>query len=366
MSSARWLPSCFLAALLVWLAGGCDPEQDDDSAVDDDDSAVGDDDTTGELSPTFEASIAVPQLDLYPVCTDGAMASFAAASIDAPGAGSEGYAAPDPGALDAVRAGIEAVVAGDVAAALAALDGAGFEACRGEGDESALVVVKPVESGTGQPLLAVRMVTATPLILGIPHPEYELGTLGQGADLMRELRARALVVAGAHRCANTSESPCDGTTDVCSGAEPEPFRESDMAHVVDSVFQVAHEVLVSSYADDWVVSLHGMEEDGISLSDGTLEPLDAATPVALLHDALVAAFPAETVTSCNAFDGAVVELRYCGEYNAQGRLANGSTWPCELDPPGSSGQFVHLEQSLAVRAEADLVLQAFEAALPAH
>ena len=359
MSLPFRLPSYLLAVLLCWPVVSCDPESDDDSASSDDDTAMPDDDTTEEVTLSFVPSVHAPDLPLYPVCPDGALAQFSAAAIDAPGQGSEGYTVPSQETLDAVLSGLEAVVGGDVAAALAALDSTGFEACRGAGDESALVVVKPVESGTGQALVAVRMVEAAPLLLGVPHPNYELGTLSEGVDLMRELKARAMVVSGTHRCANAAASPCDGATDVCSGNDEEAFRESDMAHVVDSVFQAAHEVLVEAYPDAWVVSLHGMEEDGIGLSDGTLESLDGDAAVVQLHQALTAAFPDEQVTSCNEFDGAVVELRYCGEFNAQGRLSNGSSWPCELDPPGSSGRFVHLEQSLAVRAEGALVVSAF-------
>jgi len=363
MSRPHRLLSCLLASLLCGPFAGCDPQQDDDSAIEDDDVTADDDDTTGEQGPQFVPSLSDPDLTLYPVCADGALAEFSAEAIDAPGAGSEGYVAPTQATLDALRAGIEAVVGGDVTAALAALDGTAYQVCRGTGDEQALIVVEPTTPGTGQPLLAVRMVEASPLILGIPHPVYELGTLTQGTDLLRELRARALVVAGAHRCANAAQSPCDGSTDVCTGAGEEPFRDSDMAHVVDSVFQVAHEVLVGAYPEAWVASIHGMEEEGISLSDGTLESLDSDSPVARLYAALATVFPEEPLTSCNEFDGAVVELRYCGEFNAQGRLTNGSAWPCELDPPGSSDRFVHLEQSLAVRAETDRVREAFEAAL---
>ena len=356
----RLLAVLVLASLLLC---SCDPTTDDDSAIADDDSAPVDDDTTEDPVLTFVPTIQAPALTLYPVCADGALAEFTAAAIDAPGQSSEGYPSPPPDTLDALQVGITALVSGDVTTAVTALGGASFEACRGVGDESALVVVKPVESGTGQPLVAVRMVDATPVIIGVPHPNYELGTLTESVDLMQALKARALIVAGAHRCANAAASSCDGTTDVCSGADEEAFRESDMAHVVDSLFQVAHEVLIEAYSDAWVVSVHGMEEDGIGLSDGTQEALDDDAAVVQLHEALVAAFPAEDVTSCNEFDGAVVEPRYCGEFNAQGRLANGSSWPCELDPPGSSGTFVHLEQSLAVRAEAERVVQAFAAAL---
>ena len=360
---ARTLP--LLQLLLLASISCCDCRDDDtgplddDSAVTDDDSASSDDDDTTWTTVPEPGPLDVT---LYSACSGGVVAAFEAEAIGAPGAGSEGYSTPPQTTLDAVRGSLTAALAGDRAGAEEALAGTGFEVCRGTGGEAGLLLWRPTEAGTGQPRFVLRTSNARPLILGAPHPVFELETLSESVLLFAQLQARALIVAGAHRCANAASSPCEGTTDVCSGDE-EAFRDSDMAHVSDSVFQVAHEVLADAFPTDWALGIHGMEADGISVSDGTEEASSDDAAAAVIGSALMAQFPEEQVTSCNEWSGAVVEDRYCGEFNVQGRYVNGSTFPCSIQAPGSSGRFVHIEQSQAVREQAASVAQAIETAL---
>jgi hypothetical protein len=137
-----------------------------------------------------------------------------------------------------------------------------------------------------------------------------------------------------------------------------------MAHTERTIYQRIHEVLADHYDSDWVISLHGMSDDGISISNGTLEPSAAGSPEALLGAALGVAFSAEPVTSCNDWPGALVYTRLCGSTNTQGRYLNDSEDACDTAAAESSGRFIHLEQSALIRQQAETVIEAIDSVLP--
>ncbi|MDP7112491.1 MAG: hypothetical protein QGH45_11020, partial [Myxococcota bacterium] len=323
---------------------------DDADCSGDDDTADDDDTTPGDA------------FDLLPLCD--VLAELDPDTFDPPGADSGGYSPPPGFVRDGVAASITALLDGQGEDALGAVEGTSYELCRGGGDESEVALWRPDEPGTGRALVAWRRGPARPLIVGAPHGSLELVTLEQAVTAFERLQTRALIVSATHRCANAGATDCDGTTPAC-GDEEEPFRESDMAHVVESVFQAAHETLAAAHPDHWVLSLHGMDLSGISLSDGTTFDSALGTPVAILGAALMDAFPSEWVTSCNAWPGAVVEERLCGTFNVQGRMVNGSVDPCAANASLSAGRFVHVEQSATVREFPDLLIGALDDALPA-
>jgi hypothetical protein len=340
---------------------------DDDSAVadDDDDSAIDDDDSSGD----DDSAVVIDITEFLPPCQGGVTTAFTNDELSPPGPDSDGYLRTSPDTLAAVANSLQALLDGDyqIALGLAAL--VDFELCSGEGAEygTALWRARPLNGGvtTGRTLFAWRSLDARPLIVGVPHPWFETNTLEQGVQAFHELQARALIVSGTHRCANSSESPCSGTTGVCGG-DPgaQAYRESDMAHMDATVYQRIHEVLSEHYSEDWVISLHGMSDDGISISNGTLEDSLADSPEALLGTALAAAFPAEPVTSCNDWPGATVYTRLCGTTNTQGRYLNSSADPCGEEATLSSGRFIHLEQSALIRQQPQTVLDAIDSVLP--
>lgn len=137
-----------------------------------------------------------------------------------------------------------------------------------------------------------------------------------------------------------------------------------MAHMEFTIYQRIHEVLADHYDQDWILSLHGMSDDGISISNGTEADSAAGEPEALFGAALAAAFPSELVTSCNDWPGAQVYTRLCGTTNLQGRYLNGSADACTVEPSESSGRFIHLEQSALVRQQAGTVIDALDSVLP--
>jgi hypothetical protein len=365
---ARLLALAAACLLLVHCdAGtGCGEPADDDDTTGDDDSAdddTGDDDSTGDDDTSGDDDTTPEDIfDLLPACD--VLAELDPDTFDPPGSGSDGYSPPPGFVTDGVAASISALIGGHGVEALESLDGTSYQLCRGSGDESEVALWRPEQTGSGRALVAWRRGPARPLIVGAPHAHLELVTLEQAVTAFERLETRGLVVSGTHRCANAGPSDCEGTSPACGGEEG-PFQESDMAHVVDSVFQAAHVALATAYPDDWVISLHGMDYSGISLSDGTTFDGELATPVALLGAALMDAFPSEWVTSCNAWPGAVVEERLCGTFNVQGRAINGSVDPCGANASLSSGRFLHLEQSATVREFPDLLIGALDDAIPA-
>ena len=342
---------------------GDDDTGDDDTADigsdDDDDTAAGDDDDSGDDDDDV---VDDPTLGL-PACEGSVLAAFSLAEIDPPDADSEGYLVPGADTLEAVSASVETLIGdGDAELAMAQVAVVGYELCRGEGAEAGTALWRPVESGSGRALFAWRAVGARPLIVGVPHPSFELHTLTEGVALFDQLDARALIASGTHRCANSAEAGCDGTTGVC-GTDDSPYPISDMAHSEDTVYQVAHELFADLFEQDPVLSLDGMAGEGISLSNGTTDPTDADSSEALLAQALADAFPGEYVTVCNEHDDATLDQRFCGTTNVQGRYVNGSATPCTQPAAAASHRFWHLEQSLEVRENAGAVVEAIDSVI---
>jgi hypothetical protein len=207
--------------------------------------------------------------------------------------------------------------------------------------------------------MAVRVSgPVAPLVVEAPHPFFEFETGVEARRIFERAQGRALLMAGTHRCANAAYSSCDGTTGVCS-KESERYRESDMAHVTESMFQVMHREVTELYSETVAVSLHGFSDDGLSLSNGTTEAATQTAPVARLGEALAEEFPQKRVTYCNDIPGRTREERLCGTTNVQGRHLNGAARACGSFAASASGRFVHLEQSLSVRQASSRVATAF-------
>ena len=325
--------------IVLALVGGC---ADEEAPFDDDD----DDDATVSL----------------PTCDGGVMAAFDEDEIDPPEPDSEDYAPPGQDTLDAFRTALQAQLDGDTEAALEQAGEAGYEICAGTGDESDLVLFRPQTRGSGHALFALRSEDARPLILGAPHVWLEYGVLEEAVATFEQVHGRALIITGNHRCSNAGPAGCDGTTSVCGSSEP--YRESDQAHVVDSHYHVAHEVLADHFADEWVMSMHGFWMSGVSVSNGTHDATDPDSPVALFAGALRDHLPGEYVTACNPGTDAPTDVRYCGTTNVQGRHVNGSPDPCNTEATEAVERLGHLEQFLTIWTEPQAVIDALDAALP--
>lgn len=183
------------------------------------------------------------------------------------------------------------------------------------------------------------------LVIQCPHPIADTNTGYQGIRMYRSNSARAYFVSGTHRCNGTSYSPCDGTTTACGG-ESEPFRYSDMAHVVDSAFQVTAEAMLDNDASLIIVQPHGFSQGAgdpdLVISNGTTSlpgGTDYAVAVATAIEAIDGTLDARVVHRD------VTPSSLWATTNTQGRLLNGSGDPCGTQASSATGRFIHVEQA---------------------
>lgn len=314
--------------------------------------------TQERISSGAEGDTATDSDTALPDCGASVFEALSLSSMSPPPQESDLYLVADDADKTAVRSSLEAWFEGDSDVAIQEGQRAGYDLCRGTGVESDWVLWSPAGSGQGRALWALNTdAEARGLIVETPHPEHDLDTLPQGVELVRALNARALITSGTHRCANTTATQCSGQTRVCTG-EPAPYPESDMAHTLASRFQAAHEAIAEHFSNDLVVSLHGFADDGVSLSNGTTDPITTQDPVARLVSALEQQLPAEYITTCNAFSGGTEENRLCGTSNVQGRHLNGSPNACTQSADVASQRFIHMEQSLTIRQNETVAVQA--------
>lgn len=188
---------------------------------------------------------------------------------------------------------------------------------------------------------------ARELSLAVPHPIYDAETETEAVAIFRETDARALLLAGTHRCAHEAFSPCDGSTTVCNGPN---YRISDVAHATASVFQNTHEELVTRAPNTFSLNLHGHSSGSCPdffLSNGALPArqvlFDLKSSLLAQGEVSVAAY-GESSSTCDL----------AGTTNVQGRFQNGSSNPCSAAARVANGYFIHLEQSRRVRETPNL------------
>jgi hypothetical protein len=294
-----------------------------------------------------------------PPCTGGILSGADAVESSGPMSQSGEYLTPSAAEEDAMADSLLAFTQGDFSGAYGwALD-AGYDFCLAD-DYARWQPQVPEEGGA---FIVVRRNTISTWAVGAPHPIQDIGTLGEAQDIFLATGARALVISGTDRCANFPPSGCDGITSAC-GFDDEPFRESDMAHVVEGHFHRAHEVLAGAYPTLNFVNIHGMSFEGASLSNGTLQNTSPNSLVAQMAGALQAELPGQEVSTCNSYPGANVRILRCGTQNTQGRYINGVANACNVDTNTASGRFIHLEQSPEVRMEPAAIAAAMLAASP--
>jgi len=167
-----------------------------------------------------------------------------------------------------------------------------------------------------------------------------------------ETKSVAFMQAGTHRNNSSTESPCDG---LMGG---EPYRISDMAHVVDSFFQVAHEEIFAHYDGSVAYNIHGMSADrphDVIISNGTTS--ERATSQSLsrqLAERIADIFDATSGDDRTSVSHQEPAASYplSGTTNKQGRHANGSPNPCNqsVSQAPIPERFIHIEQKATVRS----------------
>ena len=186
------------------------------------------------------------------------------------------------------------------------------------------------------------------LVLSAPHPSFDRGTDLQAVVFLEALGARALIMAGAHRCAAQALTVCSGSTRVC-GAHA-AYRTSDVAHAVDTVFQIAHGWAAMRWPRAVTLQLHGFKNRGspvwflFSSGGRSLEGKQAFHH--RVRDRVRSALGSPDVAaSCQDAADRLLRTRWaCGRWNVQGRMLNGSSAPCVEGVERASGRFLHLEQ----------------------
>jgi len=189
--------------------------------------------------------------------------------------------------------------------------------------------------------------TRKKLFIQSPHPKYDSYSGKQGFYIFLNLGCRAFYISGTHRCNSSSSSPCDGTSQVCTGSD-DPYRLSDQAHN-ESTLQRATEIFFANVANMIFVQPHGFGQDtgdpDAIMSNGT-----RCTPspyyITILKNNLYA------IDTSLTFKLAHIDLTWnslVATDNTQGRLINGSSDPCETAASVASGRFLHVEQALKLR-----------------
>ena len=289
--------------------------------------------------------------------------SVAAAIPDEEDSGA--YQAPDSEELESWAEAVRRLDAGEVASAerwlrdnLSTYRAARIEPPDGEG--FAVIEPRNSEDNPGWGWVVVNNEARRPLVAEVPHPLFDRAALAEGALIFADTEAQVLIVGGTHRCANQSDSPCQGKTTVCDGQQA-PFRISDMAHSPDSPFQTAHRVVMAERPDRAAVSLHGNANPDC----GDLFVSSGVSGTATQRAQTLAEAVPESTGLEVSVESTEAECPLVGTTNLQGRLTNGSPKPCSEPAESASDRFLHLEQSLRLREDhPSVVVDALKAAVP--
>ncbi|PLS81100.1 hypothetical protein CYG49_03155 [Candidatus Saccharibacteria bacterium] len=243
---------------------------------------------------------------------------------------SEGYIVPSTQQQNAFTSAWQQVIAGDMAAAAAAISSYPYDVVTYTDTDSGrmLRLLRERKNPSGKFVYGWGTYVFDPnasskLIIEAPHAVADSNTELEAADLMTKERARALIVCGAHRNANAQLVDGD--------------RAADVANFAGSVFQAVHEVFLS---DTSLVFLqpHGFADATepnyniiISQGESTSTQLVKDCASGLLHLGFLV----------QVYDGTGV-LGATG--NTQGKATR-----------AVGAQFIHLEQNFTLRSNSAAV-----------
>jgi len=218
---------------------------------------------------------------------------------------------------------------------------------------------EPTRRGWGTYVFAAQPQRA--LSVSAPHLFDDAETEDEAVETFLALEARTLLIAGTDRDQNKAEAPC---------AHPEGrrFREADVSHTAESVFQMAFEEIYSSDASTWHIQFHGnastadgCQDVDVFLSKGveaartdrrfaTLYELAENIAAASKH----AAPPGGPVLTVDVYD-APGDCILRGTDNMQMRFASGrphASICAEGNVPVGPSRFIHVEQRRDARRAA--------------
>ncbi len=207
------------------------------------------------------------------------------------------------------------------------------------------------------PTVVLAQSPSRDIVIQAPHGVADRGTDIQSAIALTRLGARALILAGAHRCAALAESVCSGQTRICGGGRA-PYRVTDGAHNPDTRFHAAHVVFAEAWPLATTVQLHGFGVKGtdawVVVSDGSFEERSHDSALsASVRDAVRTYFGRkDRAVSCQDPEDKQYDYRpLCARTNVQGRYLNGSADICDASAKVASGRFLHVEQAWEIRRE---------------
>jgi hypothetical protein len=206
-----------------------------------------------------------------------------------------------------------------------------------------------------------------PLIIEVPHPVADWFTDPQAVTIFRQSRARALLVAGTHRCANSDFSTCTGQTWACGPLEA--YRVSDAAHTARSMFQATHRALSTCDGRTIALQLHANSLTScpdLFISNGTLFP---GARSQALYQAASSACEGFTVdiadgVGLNGMDECVFTVGASAQaVYSNSCPADPAVDACADPPPHPAGaeQFISLEQSGKLTDDYQCLVEAIQA-----
>jgi hypothetical protein len=245
-----------------------------------------------------------------------------------------------PPQLDAAGRAARALVDNDLPSARDRANAVGYQVVRlRTPTECYWALTPPSGAPRGQATLVVRDAWARDLVIEAPHVPFDGNTDAESALVFESTRARALLVAGAQRCASTEKSGCNANSQCGSSA-----KESDPSHSVHTAFHGMHVGIATAPQTTVAVQFHtnvGLSLNGnILVSNGTRNPSPRSQK---LFDALVAR--GVDPKTCNDPAKPVGDGAYCGTTSAQALASNGVADACGGSATSTSDHFLHLEQN---------------------
>jgi hypothetical protein len=188
-----------------------------------------------------------------------------------------------------------------------------------------------------------------PLSISAPHVRDDLETERQAIEAYMELRARTLLIAGTDRDQNVADAPCEPSL--------RPYKEADVSHTADCVFQIAFEEIYASDTSTWHIQFHGSETctEDVFLSNGVANAPGAVHALAAnIVKASTEAAGNGPVINARVFDS-TGGCSARGTDNMQMRFASGRPHAmicAKGNGPVGPSRFIHVEQLRAVRRAA--------------
>ncbi len=254
----------------------------------------------------------------------------------------------------AFKEALEALIANNMERANDSASKAGYRIQRVEQAGRGYIIMQETRSPVVGPTIYLATAPTRDIILSTPHPVLDRLTDIESAIALPRLGARALILAGASRCAALRKSRCSGRTSICGSRER--YRVSDGAHHTASLFHIAHTILAQRWPQSLVVQLHGFSRRDTSawavISDGSFAKRPQGLDVAeQIRDRIRNRLGAENkAVSCQDPRDERFSFRaLCARTNVQGRMLNGSPNACATSTQTASGRFLHIEQSWELR-----------------